>query len=42
MDIEVIASVDPMIDRERINSQLSLSHEKLIASVDPEGGWTLP
>ena len=28
-----------MIDAERINSQLSLSHEKAIASVDP--GWRL-
>ena len=27
-----------MIDMDRINSQLSLSHEKAIASVDP-GGW---
>ena len=27
-----------MIDAERINSQLSLSHEKAIASVDPRGG----
>ena len=27
-----------MINTERINSQLSLSHEKAIASVDPRGG----
>ena len=27
-----------MIDMERINSQLSLSHEKVIASVDSWGG----
>ena len=26
-----------MIDAERINSQLSLSHEKVITSVDPGG-----
>ena len=36
---KAIASVDPgdrsMIDKERINSQLSLSHEKAIAFVDP-------
>ena len=29
-----------MIDKERINSQLSLSHGKAIASVDP-GGWQI-
>ena len=37
----MIASVDPgggsMIDVERINSQLSLSREKVIVSVDPGG-----
>ena len=39
--MEVINTVDPggrsMIDIERINSQLLLSHEKVIASVDPGG-----
>ena len=40
---KVITSVDleggrSMIDKERINSQLSLMHEKAIASVDPGGG----
>ena len=47
VDIEAIASVDPggggrsMIDIKRITSQLSLSCEKVITSVDP-GGWTPP
>ena len=43
IDTEAIASVDPggrsrlMINTERINSQLSLSHEEAIASGDPGG-----
>ena len=39
---EVITSVDPWggstIDMERVNSQLSLSHEKAVISVDSGGG----
>ena len=38
---EAITCVDPggelTINTERINRQLSLLHEKVIASVDPEG-----
>ena len=54
IDAEAITFVDPggwgegvggrsVIDTERINSQLSLSHEKVIASLDPgEGGRRPP
>ena len=43
INAEAINTVDPgggrsMINGERINSQLSLSHEKAIAFVDPVGG----
>ena len=45
INIEVIDTVDPggrsTFDIERINSQLSLLHKKVIASVDL-GGWTPP
>ena len=45
--MEVIDTVDPgggglMIDIDRINSQLSLSCEKVIASADLGGGWMPP
>ena len=46
IDVEVINTVDPgrqsMINIKRINSQLSVSHEKVIASVDGRGDGRPP